>query len=850
MRIHYPLLALLTSLVGTAGLMMLLARPAAPAVAATGSLRFVDGNGLPLAGQKVRVLCYSTPAAGAPLADLPVQTGGDGTVVSSLPAGCNYIAALRLRHTQPSGKPGHGPAYWLYATSWVAGSSTPVLAAGDIAIYDDRPLVLFNVVASLAWQPPAGSPYLAQLQDGLRAASAYLYDLSEGQMAFGPVTIHTAGRGWEGADLRFLAANDYRPLAYMGGMVAAPLAYTTAGGTDTVYAPGAVYLGRYWDGLEASNPFAGNWSQPAAFQTIGHEWGHYALFLYDEYQQGAAAGREETYCVCLELPGGLCGNASAMSYHYNSSELWLPADHGLPAECLQTDQWLMHGEADWPTLERWAAIQGYTFTNWLNQPTSLTSGPALGLAAHLYGRPPAYRLFLPAAAHSTGSPPPAAVALTISLSIEGNLGLGIRNRLYPQFYTLAGSPACCKASTANLSYQGTSNNARSTANSLGQISLPGVGPAELGRLYVERYSTMDEEGGRFVYPPAGGSDPLLINDQSLTLAADTWQASLDVRYGMEGPLLRTMTVTLISPAALATPPVLQRCSPDAAVGCQAQTMTAANATTWLATYQAPAGMSLPAYGLLHVRAAGVGELSRWFQSLGGVGPGHMDGFAPLRDGSVMVDAMGAIPGPTNRVVAMPAAHYPAITAPLPAGVETIVGVPFDLDIILPNNPPQTGGDQTLATPVALTLFYSQAAVDRLGVPENQLRLLHYRRNLNQWVNVPVSGRSNTLNWLAAVGLQEDGIYAVGWGPGQPPQADFSAFPQNGPAPLPVSFTNLSEGDYSSSLWDFGDGNSSPLQNPQHLYQMPGTYTVTLTVAGPGGSDVEVRPNFIVVLPGR
>ena len=42
----------------------------------------------------------------------------------------------------------------------------------------------------------------------------------------------------------------------------------------------------------------------------------------------------------------------------------------------------------------------------------------------------------------------------------------------------------------------------------------------------------------------------------------------------------------------------------------------------------------------------------------------------------------------------------------------------------------------------------------------------------------------------------------------------------------VNFTNTSQ-MISSSEWDFGDGNSSTLTNPAHIYSSPGTYTVTL-----------------------
>ena len=52
----------------------------------------------------------------------------------------------------------------------------------------------------------------------------------------------------------------------------------------------------------------------------------------------------------------------------------------------------------------------------------------------------------------------------------------------------------------------------------------------------------------------------------------------------------------------------------------------------------------------------------------------------------------------------------------------------------------------------------------------------------------------------------------------------------------VSFTDGSMNSPTSWLWDFGDGNTSTQQNPQHTYLVDGTYTVCLTVINSCGQD--------------
>ena len=84
----------------------------------------------------------------------------------------------------------------------------------------------------------------------------------------------------------------------------------------------------------------------------------------------------------------------------------------------------------------------------------------------------------------------------------------------------------------------------------------------------------------------------------------------------------------------------------------------------------------------------------------------------------------------------------------------------------------------------------------------------------------------------------------------PPTAAFSGSPTSGCPTLTVNFTDQSTGDITSWSWDFGDGSTSTAQNPSHDYTAPGTYTVSLTVTGPGGSDTNTKTNYITVTDGN
>jgi len=69
-----------------------------------------------------------------------------------------------------------------------------------------------------------------------------------------------------------------------------------------------------------------------------------------------------------------------------------------------------------------------------------------------------------------------------------------------------------------------------------------------------------------------------------------------------------------------------------------------------------------------------------------------------------------------------------------------------------------------------------------------------------------------------------------------PTAGFVVQGGSGTLPLLVTFQDASSGVITSRSWDFGDGQTSSQIAPVHVYTEPGSYTVTLTVEGPGGED--------------
>jgi gliding motility-associated-like protein len=81
---------------------------------------------------------------------------------------------------------------------------------------------------------------------------------------------------------------------------------------------------------------------------------------------------------------------------------------------------------------------------------------------------------------------------------------------------------------------------------------------------------------------------------------------------------------------------------------------------------------------------------------------------------------------------------------------------------------------------------------------------------------------------------------------QTPQPDFKSDITSGCSPIVVNFTDLSTGNPTSWLWDFGTGATSSKKNPSTSFINPGTYNIKLTVTNANGSNSIIKSGYITV----
>ncbi|MCX6692997.1 MAG: PKD domain-containing protein, partial [Methanomicrobiales archaeon] len=126
--------------------------------------------------------------------------------------------------------------------------------------------------------------------------------------------------------------------------------------------------------------------------------------------------------------------------------------------------------------------------------------------------------------------------------------------------------------------------------------------------------------------------------------------------------------------------------------------------------------------------------------------------------------------------------------------------------------------------------------DGTGVTSDQQDPVHVFPTLGTYsVRLTATGGGQTNVTTRVLELNESG-----------PFAEFIANPRDGTYPLTVEFTDLSTGNPNIWEWNFGGNETSSDTNPVHIFEEPGTYTVTLTVRNAGGWSSVTKSGYITV----
>ncbi len=167
-----------------------------------------------------------------------------------------------------------------------------------------------------------------------------------------------------------------------------------------------------------------------------------------------------------------------------------------------------------------------------------------------------------------------------------------------------------------------------------------------------------------------------------------------------------------------------------------------------------------------------------------------------------------------------------------------------------------------ATPASGSFFVGWQDITPVGMTYPPLRNLFgfvYAPYLVSWALEPVAAAGCTTDPTCTVTMSQaltmeatfDTEPAATPTPTPPPSAPecttFSASGLEGEVPHTVNFYGPAASETIDSwAWDFGDGETSTLQEPAHTFTSVGTFTVSLTVSGPGGSTTCTETRSVIV----
>jgi PKD repeat protein len=283
-----------------------------------------------------------------------------------------------------------------------------------------------------------------------------------------------------------------------------------------------------------------------------------------------------------------------------------------------------------------------------------------------------------------------------------------------------------------------------------------------------------------------------------------------------------------------------------APGAYTVTVTAANAAGSAAVSDTVTVFSAPTVTAASTSPDWLGQASAFTSTVSSAPPGDPSLWYLWSFGDGVTSTLQ---NPTHTYAA-PGIHFATIAATNPAATVTAT-VPVTI-----YGPPMTAFSSTSPDYLGQTTWFTNATTT---VPPGD-PTLEYAWSFGDGTESAVTQPSHT--YLApgiyTVVLTATNPAALAWSTHNvsifsSPTADFMATPISGVRPLQVSFTAVvtttPAGDpLLAYAWAFGDGTTSMVANPVHVYAAAGAYTVTLVVSNPAGQDGMTRTSFITVSP--
>lgn len=223
-----------------------------------------------------------------------------------------------------------------------------------LVVEEDRPLWVQDLDISAQWYVRGNVEQATKLRDDILATSDYLHAFTDGQFVLGTVRVYQNYDQWGEAGMQLYANNTLRPRAIIGGVADAETPDFNPA-IPITYTPGVISMGSYWNrfgtppnsvNTQGGVPVLESEMEQDWALALGHELGHWLLYLFDTYTGVDGNASAELAELCT---GTAMGN------------VYLPSNHGY---IFSPDDWVtlcgeteafaaLGGRTEWETIQGW-----------------------------------------------------------------------------------------------------------------------------------------------------------------------------------------------------------------------------------------------------------------------------------------------------------------------------------------------------------------------------------------------------------------------------------------------------------------------------------------------------------------